>query len=130
MRPDRSATVVAVAAGAFFVAVGAWSLLAPRSFFDTLATFEPYNAHFLRDVGAFQIGLGAVLLLAVRRRDALFVALAGVGAGSLAHVVAHVIDRNAGGNPAVDIPLLAVLTLALLGTATTRTRGSGSGSTR
>lgn len=125
MRPDRAATFVAVAGGIFFVAVGAWSLVGPRSFFDTLATFEPYNAHFLRDVGAFQIGLGAVLLLAVRRRDALFVALAGVGAGSLAHVIAHVIDRNAGGNPALDIPLLAILTLALLAAATTRTSGGG-----
>ena len=125
MRPDRAATFVALAGGVFFIAVGTWALLAPRSFFDTLATFEPYNAHFLRDVGAFQIGLGAVLLLASRRRDALFVALAGVGAGSLAHVAAHLIDRNAGGNPALDIPLLAILTLALLGAATTRTSRGG-----
>ena len=116
---------MAVAGGIFFVAVGAWSLVGPRSFFDTLATFEPYNAHFLRDVGAFQIGLGTVLLLAARRRDALFVALAGVGLGSLAHVVAHVIDRNAGGNPALDIPLLAILTLALLGAAASRSSRRG-----
>jgi hypothetical protein len=36
----------------------------PRSFFTALAAFEPYNQHFIQDIGAFQIGLGAVLLLA------------------------------------------------------------------
>jgi multicomponent Na+:H+ antiporter subunit D len=52
-------------------------MIAPTSFFEQAATFEPYNAHFIRDLGAFQIGLGAVLLLAAFSRDALLVALAG-----------------------------------------------------
>jgi hypothetical protein len=34
----------------------------PHSFYDNVATFEPYNRHFLHDIGAFTIGLG--------RRDA------------------------------------------------------------
>jgi hypothetical protein len=39
----------------------------PRSFFDTLTAFQPYNQHLLQDLGAFQVGLGVVLLLAVWR---------------------------------------------------------------
>ena len=123
MESDRTAVTVAAIAGVFLLVVGIWALAAPRSFFDTLATFEPYNAHFLRDVGAFQIGLGSVLLLATKRGDALFVACAGVGIGCLAHVVAHVIDRNAGGNPALDIPILALLGIALVAAAATRPSG-------
>ena len=122
MGSDRTAVIVAAVAGIFLLLVGIWALASPRSFFETLATFEPYNGHFLRDAGAFQIGLGTVLLLATRRRDALFVACAGVGTGCLAHGAAHVIDRNAGGNPALDIPILALLGIALVAAAVTRSR--------
>lgn len=34
------------------------------SFFNTVAAFEVYNQHLLMDIGAFQMGLGAALLLA------------------------------------------------------------------
>jgi hypothetical protein len=82
--------VVATVVGVFLAVGGVWAMVAPESFFDTAATFEPYNQHFLQDIGAFQIGLGAVLLLAVWvSADALTVALLGVGVGGLAHAVSH-----------------------------------------
>ena len=73
----------------------------PRSFFAALATFEPYNQHFLQDVGAFQMGLGVVLLLAgvPGRADGLTVALVGVGVGAAFHTVSHVVGRDLGGTP-------------------------------
>jgi len=73
----------------------------------------PFNRHFIHDIGSFQIGLGAVLLLALKWRDALLVTLAGVSIGSAVHVLSHVLDRHIGGNPSSDIPLLSVLTLLL-----------------
>lgn len=107
---------MAVVAGLFFVAAGLWAMAAPRSFYGSLAVFPPYNQHFLQDVGAFQIGLGVVLLLAVIWPfDAVSTTLVGVGIGSAVHVVSHVIGRDLGGNPAVDLPLLTLLTLVLLG---------------
>ena len=106
--------LVALIGGAIMIIVGAWAFFAPRSFFDTLAVFEPYNRHFIHDLGAFQIGLGAVLLLGVYLRDALVVALFGVGIGAFVHALSHVLDRNLGGNPAFDIPALFVLAIALL----------------
>ena len=42
-----------------------WALAAPKLFFESVATFEPYNQHFVEDLGAFQIGLGAVLAAAI-----------------------------------------------------------------
>lgn len=58
-----------------FLAVGAGAILPmaaattgrgrhPNPFFEQLAWFEPYNQHFIQDIGAFQIGLGVVLLIA------------------------------------------------------------------
>ena len=119
---DRSAVVnslprvVAIAGGAGFVALGAWAMVDPSSFFEALARFEPYNQHFLQDIGAFQIGLGVVLLLAGLpvRADGLTVALLGVGVGAALHAVSHVLGRDLGGVPERDIPAFAVLAAALL----------------
>jgi hypothetical protein len=111
---------IAVVGGLLFVGFGLWAFAAPRSFFDTVAVFEPYNAHFIRDIGAFQVGLGAVLLLATWWRDALLVALSGVAVGAAFHVVSHIIDRDAGGDPATDIPFFALIALLLAGGAVAR----------
>lgn len=92
-------------------------MIQPQSFFEALAKFDPYNQHLIQDIGAFQIGLGAVLLLAVfyRPPDVLVVALVGSGVGSVAHVVSHFIGRDLGGNPSVDIPAFTVIAGLLLG---------------
>jgi hypothetical protein len=110
------ARIVAAAAGVFLLAAGLWAMVAPESFFDTLATFDPYNQHLIQDIGAFQIGLGAVLLLAAAKPlfDGLTVGLVGVGIGSGAHVVSHVVGHDLGGTPETDIPFFAVLTVLLL----------------
>ena len=120
------ARIIAVLAGIGFGASGLWALVAPESFFDALAPFDPYNQHFLQDVGSFLIGLGAVLLLASvpARTDALAVALLGVGIGSLAHTISHVIGIDLGGRPAIDIPLLGVLTVVLIVAGWIRTRNA------
>lgn len=118
---DRFATGVAALAGLFFVAFGLWAFLAPVSFYERIATFPPYNRHFMHDVGAFQIGLGAALLAALRWRDALFVVLLGVGVGAAVHVLSHIIDCDLGGRGS-DLPSLALLAVVLLAAAALRPR--------
>lgn len=110
----------------FLVATGTWAFVAPRSFFDTLAVFEPYNVHFLHDIGAFQVGLGAVLGLAAfpDRVDGLAAALLGVGSGALVHTLGHVIDSDRGGSPGTDIPTLGILAVVLLVAGVARQRGA------
>jgi hypothetical protein len=107
---------IAAAGAVGFLAIGLWAFVDPESFFDQVATFEPYNQHLLQDIGAFLIGLGAVLGLAVllRGADALTVALLGAGIGSAAHAVSHVIGHDLGGRPGVEIPLFGLLALVLL----------------
>jgi len=107
---------LSVGVGAGLVALGLWAMVDPQSFFERVALFEPYNQHFLQDLGAFQIGLGSVLLLAglIPRLDAVTVALLGVGIGAALHAVSHVIGIDLGGRPAIDIPVFSVLALILL----------------
>jgi hypothetical protein len=113
---SRLPRVAAIVGGAGFVAFGGWAMIDPRSFFEAVATFEPYNQHFLQDIGAFQVGLGAVLLLAglSASPDGLTVALVGVGVAAALHAASHVVGRELGGTPERDIPVFATMAVALL----------------
>jgi uncharacterized membrane protein len=93
----RFGTIVLLLAGVFFLVPGIWAFVAPHSFYDQLAPFPPYNRHLLHDIGAFQIGIGVALLLALRLNDARFVAFAGAAAGATVHVLSHFVDHDLGG---------------------------------
>jgi PPOX class probable F420-dependent enzyme len=68
----------------------------------------PQHEHFVHDLGAFQIGLGLGLLLALIWRDALATTLAAFLVANSVHTYNHVIDLDLGGR-AVDVWLLASL---------------------
>lgn len=107
--------VLGLGAG-FFLIFGAWAFLAPHSFFETVARWEPYNEHFLHDAGAFQIGIGVALVLSFTRAGGSVVALSGAASASTAHAVSHVMDAGEGGRTSdpYALGLLAgVLLLAL-----------------
>jgi hypothetical protein len=107
---------LAVAAGAFFFLVlGAWAFIHPRSFFEVVAPWEPFNAHLLRDVGAFSIGLG-VGLVAERTPKRHLAMWIGATSGAFAHVLSHVIDRGQGGRPSDPYVLAGVAVLLLAAT--------------
>jgi hypothetical protein len=116
--------VTAAAVGVFLVVSGLWAMVGPRSFFDAVAAFEPYNQHLIQDIGAFQLGLGAVLLLVLVVRDALVAALVGVGIASAAHVVSHAVGHDLGGTPELDIPFFSIITVLLLTAGMVRQRRS------
>jgi hypothetical protein len=116
--------VIAALVGAFLVVLGLWAFLGPRSFYDQIALFPPYNRHMLHDIGAFQAGLGVTLLLAVRWGDALGVALAGVASGSALHAASHWWDRDLGGK-STDPYVLTVFAAVVVVAAAGRARGRG-----
>jgi hypothetical protein len=101
------ATILAVA-GASMLAAGIWAGAAPRSF----ARFVdfPYHEHFLHDLGAFQIGIGVTLLVALAWRDAPTVALTGFLVANTLHAVSHAIDLDVGGR-AGDLYAIGALSL-------------------
>jgi hypothetical protein len=93
------------------VTFGIWAELLPSSF-ATMIKFPPYNEHLVHDVGAFQIGIGATVLLALTRLDALTVALAGFLLAGVIHVVNHAMDRSLGGHGADPCALGVLVVLA------------------
>jgi len=105
-------TAVVIISGLFTLAFGIWAFFAPASFAEFVAF--PYNRHLLHDVGAFQIGIGATMLLALLWADSIMVVLVGYVMGSSFHLVAHIIDRHIGGNvyETLGIGLLVVVGLA------------------
>src|ERR687885_1797746 len=48
------------------LALGAWQLIAPGSFFDAIGPFGRSNPHYTRDVGTFTLALGVAFALAYR----------------------------------------------------------------
>jgi PPOX class probable F420-dependent enzyme len=95
--PGRSFVIaVTLLAGVFMVAAGAWALLAPGSFAD--ATGFARHTHFVHDAGAFQLGIGVTLLLAVAWRDGLALVLAGLLVANTIHTINHAVDLDLGGH--------------------------------
>jgi hypothetical protein len=107
------AKVVALLAGLFYLTFGIWAFAAPESFAENIATFGPYNEHYLHDLGSFQIGLGVAALAGLLLSDALAAVLAGVAAGSLMHSVSHIIDHGLGGR-ASDPWTVSLIGIAIL----------------
>jgi hypothetical protein len=106
---DRTLRLLAAAIGGVLAAQGVWAFFAPRSFYDALATFEPFNAHFIRDIGSFQMGIGVAGIVGALRTRAVVVGLAALSVFQVVHVISHVVDRDAGGRPGFDIPALGAL---------------------
>lgn len=110
---DRYVTAAIAIGAVFHLGTGVWAFAAPRSFYEVIATFPPYNVHFLHDVGAFLLGIGAAMAGALVWRDARFVALLGGTVAAAVHWVSHVVDRHHGGN-ASDPWLLGLFAVVLL----------------
>jgi hypothetical protein len=127
MRADRFTRAAGVLAAVAFLAGGAWSFADPASFYEQVAQFPPYNEHFLHDIGAFQLGIGVALVLALVGWSGPQVALWGAAVAAVAHAAAHWIDWDAGGRDGdpVVLSLLAALILAAALRTTTRREASG-----
>jgi hypothetical protein len=78
--------------GALHLVTGFFMAIAPREFYDSLATFPPYNGHFLRDVSTFYLALGAMLVVAAGRRSWQIPLLALAVVQYALHVGSHLLD--------------------------------------
>jgi hypothetical protein len=106
----RYVAAVLALTGTSMVAAGSWAGVAPRSFARFVAF--PYHEHFLHDLGAFQVGIGVTLLLALAWRDAPTVALAGFLVANTLHALSHAIDQDLGGRASDPYAIGAVSLLA------------------
>jgi threonine dehydrogenase-like Zn-dependent dehydrogenase len=93
---------------------GALALLAPGAFYDLIGPYPPENPHFVKDLGSWQIALGAAALYAVRRPAWRAPMLAVLALQYALHAVSHLIDVDAS-DPAWNGPV--VLATQALGAA-------------
>jgi hypothetical protein len=119
----RAARLIALLGGLFFVGFGAWAFFDPRSFYEQIATWPPYNRHLFHDAGAFQLGIGAALLLALQWKDGLAVALGGGAVGAIMHAISHFIDQDLGGRETDPWFLSLVAAVLVIGLVAQRQRG-------
>src|SRR5216684_821495 len=113
MGDQRVARAIGAVIGVFYLVTGAWAYLAPLSFFSAVATFAPLNIHLLHDAGAFQLGLGLALTVPIALQAPVRASLIAVLGASVLHVLAHVEDIRLGGHPTTDLPVLALICVAL-----------------
>ncbi|MDQ3952308.1 MAG: hypothetical protein M3279_04995 [Actinomycetota bacterium] len=102
---------------------GVWGTIWPRSFFDDfpgagnawVAAFPPYNEHLVRDVGAFYLGFGLLLLGAavVTRRRLVQVSLVAWLAATVPHGIFHVrhLDELSTSQAALQSAVFGVMVL-------------------
>jgi peptidoglycan/LPS O-acetylase OafA/YrhL len=81
--------LIAFALGQLLLGLLLW--LTPGFFYDEIGPYPPRNDHYMADLAAFYLALGAVLLVAVRRRSwrlpLLVLALANYALHSLNHLI-------------------------------------------
>lgn len=102
--------------GAYHLALGALMALAPRTFFDEIAAYGPYNDHYIRDVSTFYLALGAVLIVAAARRSWQVPLLAFAVIQYALHLVNHlwdVSDTDPGWLGPANLVSLALIAAAL-----------------
>ena len=63
----RAVSVSFVTVGLANAAVGILMLLAPRWFYESVATFQPRNDHFVSDYATIHVALGVAFVAAARR---------------------------------------------------------------
>jgi len=98
--------------------IGVWCLIDPRGFAEVVGF--PAHVHFVHDVGAFQVGFGVTLLLALIWSDALATILVGYVVANTVHTANHVVDLDLGGSAlqawalgAASVTLIVALVLRL-----------------
>ena len=87
-------TLVLVVVGVTQLATGAMAFFAPGTFYDLVAAYPPQNDHFLKDLGSWNVALGAIALYGARRPEWRTPLLGFLALQYVFHSVSHVIDVN------------------------------------
>ncbi len=109
--------------------IGLWAQFAPRSFYDHfpglgrawVSVNGPYNEHLVRDVGGLNLGLAAVLIIAIvtLSRPTIIAAAAASLLYGVPHLIYHIVNTDglASGDVAASLgglALFAVVPIALI----------------
>jgi hypothetical protein len=111
---ERSLRTLLIVLALAQLAVGGWMMFATHSSGETIAPFDGFNEHDLRDFATFYLALGLVLLVAATRPGWRFPILVFATLEYGFHALNHAIDVNNS-----DPSWLGPVELAALAAATT-----------
>ena len=121
----RAVPAGVAALAAYELVLGLWMLVAPRSFYDAVGPFGPYNDHYVRDTATWQLAFGVALAIAVRQASWRVPLLAFAVVQFALHAVNHVVDAgeaDPGWVGVFDAVSLSVATVMLAGLLTAARR--------
>jgi hypothetical protein len=112
-------------AGGYHLVLGFFMAVTPHGFYDVVASYPPYNEHFVRDIATFYLALGATLVVAAARRSwqvpLLVFALVQYGLHTVNHIV-DIGDTEPGWLGPMNAVSIAVVGVALWGLLRTASR--------
>jgi hypothetical protein len=91
---ERRLRLLLAALGGLQLAIGGWMMFATHSFGETIAPFDGFNEHDLRDFATFYLALGLVLLVAATRPAWRFPILVFATLEYGLHAINHAVDLN------------------------------------
>ena len=96
--------------------IGVWAFVAPGSFYDVIATYPPQNDHFLKDIGSWNVALGAAAVYAARKPSWHVGMLGVLTLQYVLHGISHAIDIDVADSDAMGVfaTVLQFATAALL----------------
>lgn len=107
------------------VQIGAWALVAPRSFYDDfpglgrawVSVDGPYNEHLVRDVGALNLALTTLFVVAFIRLGRQLVTIAGAVAfvWGVPHAIYHLFNTDVLDTSDIVVSLLGLAVFVVLG---------------
>lgn len=129
---DSSFRAILIVLGASQLALAAWMVASPGSFYDAVAGFGERNDHLIRDAATFTFAIAVGLLVAASRPSWRLPVLAVAAVWYLAHALNHLVDigdAEPGWVGPVDFALLAAtgILLATLAVLAARSREGGGG---
>lgn len=124
---DSSFRAILIVLGASQLALAAWMVVSPGSFFDAVAGFGTRNDHLIRDAATFPLAIGVGLLVAAARPSWRLPVLVVAAVWYLAHALNHLVDigdAEPGWVGPVDFALLTAtgIVLAALAVIVARSR--------
>lgn len=78
--------------GVLTIITGLLLLFAPNFFYESVASYPPFNRHFLGDIGVFNLALGVGLLFAARDPYKHPLIIGAAALGNILHVFNHIYD--------------------------------------
>lgn len=113
-KPMQNAIARAVlgAAGIFSTISGVALFFAPKWFYDNIGPYPPFNRHYEGDLGALLMPLGIAMVFAARNPAQHRLLFGFVVAGSVIHVVNHLLDELVL-SPSTSQPLTGSIPLAI-----------------